>query len=161
MSRTYVAKDHTGVKYGSLTGVRFMKIGSSRNRIWLFLCDCGRECIAVAGHVAAGVKTSCGCGRNSLPSRLSKLRSLYGFTDAEAETWARKTESNCDICKCAETVTQNGKPKFLSIDHCHSSKHVRGVLCSRCNIMLGYYEKHVALPSRIECFDSYLERMRK
>ena len=33
-----------------------------------------------------------------------------------------------------------------------------GVLCSRCNIMLGYYEKHSAFPSRIGCFDRYLSR---
>ena len=158
MARTYTAKDHTGVKYGNLTGVRFVKIGSSRNRIWLFLCDCGRECVAVAGHVVTGIKTSCGCGRHSLASRLSKLESLYGFTDEEAEEWARKTDGNCDICGRAETVTHNGKPKSLSIDHCHSSRRVRGVLCSRCNIMLGYYEKHAAFPSKIACFDEYLKQ---
>lgn len=158
MPRTYVAKDHTGVKYGSLTGVRFMRIGSSRNRIWLFLCDCGRECIAVAGHVATGIKTSCGCVRNSVASRIAKLKQYYGLSNEEATEWAARAEGTCDVCNCAETVIQNGKPRPLSVDHCHGSKRVRGVLCSRCNIMLGYYERHAAFPSKIKCFDEYLAK---
>lgn len=156
MPRTYRAVDHTGVKYGKLTGVQFVGFGSSRNRLWLFLCECGQNRTTVVGHVTAGVITSCGCDRNPLASRIAKLKQYYGLDDKEAAEWARKAEGGCNICGQAETVVQNGKLKPLSIDHCHGSKRVRGVLCSRCNIMLGYYEKHAAFPSRIECFDAYL-----
>ena len=161
MPRTYSAVDHQGIKYGRLTAVRFIGISSSRNRLWLFLCECGRERTAVAGHVTTGKVTSCGCDRNPLASRISKLKQYYRLSTEDALTWARKAEGNCDICGQLETVMQRGKLKPLALDHCHGSKTVRGVLCSRCNIMLGYYEKHPAFPSKIACFEEYLGRMRK
>lgn len=166
MPRTYQAEDHAGKRYGSLTGVKFVRFGSSRNRIWLFDCDCGNEREAIAGHVTAGVVRSCGCESNPLASRISKLRQYYKLSLEDAQEWAARALGTCDICAQPETVVQNGKIKPLALDHCHQRKIVRGVLCSRCNIMLGYYEKHAAFPSKIECFDSYLgkmpwERMRK
>jgi Recombination endonuclease VII len=89
--------------------------------------------------------------------RITKLKQNYGLSKEDAVKWAARTQGFCDVCSQPETVVQNGKVKPLALDHCHGSKTVRGVLCSRCNIMLGYYEKHVAFPSRIECFDVYLK----
>jgi hypothetical protein len=42
----------------------------------------------------------------------------------------------CAICKQRESVKIK---KSLAVDHCHTTGKIRGLLCSRCNIGLGYF----------------------
>lgn len=39
----------------------------------------------------------------------------------------------CDICKSPE----NGRYKHLSVDHCHDTGKIRGLLCNNCNRGIG------------------------
>lgn len=41
----------------------------------------------------------------------------------------------CAICNIPETLLK----KKLSIDHCHKSGKVRGLLCHSCNVALGHF----------------------
>jgi hypothetical protein len=46
----------------------------------------------------------------------------------------------CAICKNPEYIINgriNRVPKRLSIDHCHKTGKIRGLLCHRCNVSLG------------------------
>lgn len=64
----------------------------------------------------------------------------------------------CAICGCIETVLdRTGKPKKLSVDHCHTSITIRGLLCSSCNHGLGSF---VDSPERLRAAAEYLERSR-
>jgi len=61
----------------------------------------------------------------------SWLRKLYGTT---LEIWKELWEFQsglCDICKDPLGKTQ------INLDHCHATRKVRGLLCNRCNILLG------------------------
>lgn len=52
----------------------------------------------------------------------------------------------CEIC--GQTIEESNKweskfaPKHLCMDHDHDTGEFRGVLCSRCNRQLGWYEKY-------------------
>lgn len=45
------------------------------------------------------------------------------------------------VCKiCGKTPDNNGK--MLAVDHCHKTGENRGLLCSSCNICVGFIEKN-------------------
>lgn len=69
------------------------------------------------------------------PAYFKKDRSLlvkYGISWREYEKMLRDQNGKCSIC--LET------PKTYNVDHCHKTKKVRGVLCSRCNGVLEFIE---------------------
>ena len=47
-------------------------------------------------------------------------------------------ESQKGLCKICGKLGNNGRR--LAIDHCHSTKRVRGLLCTNCNIGLGNFQ---------------------
>ena len=72
--------------------------------------------------------------KQQIYSRL-KLLSKYGLTQEAYNQILLKQEGKCAICK---TPFIDINP---NIDHCHTTGLVRGLLCSPCNIVLGYVEK--------------------
>lgn len=78
--------------------------------------------------------------------RLRQLR-RYNITPAEYEDMVRAQGGRCKICNGPETsLNRTGKPKMLCIDHDHSccpersqscGECVRGLICNRCNTVLG------------------------
>jgi len=53
----------TGNRYGNLTAIRRIRADAHKNQIWLFRCDCGRECEKRSNDVTSGKTISCGCKR--------------------------------------------------------------------------------------------------
>lgn len=64
----------------------------------------------------------------------------FNITPEEYELLLLKQGSVCAICKQPETAlgSFDKKPKRLAVDHCHKTDVVRGLLCSRCNLAIGY-----------------------
>lgn len=55
-------KDIRGQKFNMLTAVSFLGVyGQRKHAKWLFRCDCGNDCIALASNVIAGTTKACGC----------------------------------------------------------------------------------------------------
>lgn len=66
----------------------------------------------------------------------------YGITREEYERLVDKQSNKCKICN---------KVAKLSIDHCHESGVVRGLLCTQCNSGLGLFKDNTEfLSSAIE-----------
>jgi len=56
-----------------------------------------------------------------------------------------KQNGKCAICKKPETRKTGNKIRELSIDHCHKTGKVRGLLCDSCNNGLGRFKDSVKL----------------
>ncbi len=67
----------------------------------------------------------------TLGTRLQK----YGLLLEDYEDLLHRQGGVCALCK-----SPPARDKSLCIDHCHDSGRVRGLLCNRCNSLLGGYE---------------------
>jgi len=68
--------------------------------------------------------------------RDNHLKRLYGISAEEYDTFYREQGGVCAVCK--QESDASGKNSKLHVDHDHDTKKVRGLLCYRCNIALGY-----------------------
>lgn len=71
--------------------------------------------------------------------RKANLARYYGLTVAEYNALLRKQGGVCAICGMDEPNShgRTGKKFRLSVDHCHSTGRVRGLLCQKCNRAIG------------------------
>lgn len=95
--------------------------------------------------------------RNYLKNRLKNnpahyrerdLKRKYGITLADYLRLMDEQNHECAIC----ADPSNGRR--LDVDHCHSTGKVRGLLCRRCNLILGHAEDE---PEVLILAASYLE----
>lgn len=57
----------------------------------------------------------------------------YGITQEDYNKLLKRQKHKCAICKEA---------RRLQVDHNHKSKKVRGLLCQRCNSLVGFVDKY-------------------
>ena len=62
----------------------------------------------------------------------------YGITKPERDILPESQGGKCAICE--KEIEFTGKITDAVVDHCHESKEVRGILCSKCNLGLGHFE---------------------
>jgi hypothetical protein len=81
----------------------------------------------------------------------------YGLTPEAYDALSAEQNHSCAICCAPQRSSRSGRR--LSVDHCHDSGEVRGLLCAACNTTLGlakddpkrllaaieYLHKHVGL----------------
>lgn len=70
----------------------------------------------------------------------------YGLTQQQYDNMLASQGGVCAIC-LAEPVDRP-----LSVDHCHSTGVVRGLLCHGCNVGLGYYRDAPDLLRAAACY---------
>lgn len=99
------------------------KVYLSGRRGWRHICT---ECKSNEGREINS--TLLGNRKN----RSSRLKHRYGITLDEYEELAAYQEHVCAIC---DKPCNTGQP--LSVDHCHETKAIRGLLCRKCNVALG------------------------
>ena len=76
------------------------------------------------------------------------LKKLYGLTLESFDEMLKAQGGVCAICKQTDKTG-----KFL-VDHDHETGKVRGLLCRRCNHIIGLYERYG------HTWDAYLARGR-
>lgn len=91
-------------------------------------------------------------------SRTWNLANKYGITPACFDALFAKQDGVCAICKRPETRKNQYGPVTLSVDHCHTSGKVRGLLCVRCNQGIGQFKDNV---TALRAAAEYLEKETK
>ena len=83
---------------------------------------------------------------NALRERTFRHRcKRFGITVEDFDRMFEEQGGVCKICGCPETRTQNERVTMLSIDHCHSTGRVRGLLCDACNTAIGRVDDRIDL----------------
>jgi hypothetical protein len=83
------------------------------------------------------------------------LRKNYGVTLEWYREQLAKQKNVCAICEQPETAVIKGKVISMSVDHCHTTGKIRGLLCTKCNRGLGLFmDNKDILKSAIHYLDS-------
>lgn len=80
----------------------------------------------------------------------NNLKARYGITAGEYQAMFAAQGGVCKICKLPE----HHMGRDLSVDHCHATGKVRGLLCNSCNRGMGLF---VDSPERLRKAAEYLE----
>lgn len=87
--------------------------------------------------------------------RNNDLKKDFGIGIKEYAEMLDAQNGVCAICARPETAIRNGKIKMLAVDHCHTSDAIRGLLCTKCNVMVGMSEDH---PERLRAAADYIQK---
>lgn len=80
---------------------------------------------------------------NYVKSRNRGIKNRYNLTFEEVENLYTIQNKKCKICKTEHSsIYSHGG---LYIDHCHTTGKVRGLLCSKCNMLLGNCNDDVSI----------------
>ncbi len=86
--------------------------------------------------------------------RQYQLRSQYGIDMADYDNMLASQGGCCAICRVDEPGV---KRKYFSVDHCHDTGEVRGLLCTQCNSGLGLFKDDLDI---LESAVGYLSRFK-
>lgn len=64
----------------------------------------------------------------------------YGITKEIVDQLLQEQDNKCYICSV--NFVEGIK---INIDHCHTSKKVRGILCINCNLGIGHFKDNIEL----------------
>jgi hypothetical protein len=84
---------------------------------------------------------------------------IYGITPEDYDTMLKEQNHKCKICSIKFNNNYNQESKIdyahlQHLDHCHTTKKVRGILCPFCNLGLGHFKNS---PERITTAINYLK----
>ena len=79
----------------------------------------------------------------------------YGLTPDAYAALVIESGGYCPLCQRQSTPSRDGD---LVIDHDHATKEVRGLVCRRCNTLLGYLDQAVYGIDWLKQAELYLKR---
>lgn len=68
-------------------------------------------------------------------TKAAKLKAKYGLSIEDFERMREKQKNECAIC--TQPLVRG---RHTHVDHCHTTGVVRGLLCDRCNLGVGYFK---------------------
>lgn len=86
------------------------------------------------------------------------LKRYYGLTAEQFGAMMAAQHGVCAICSKPETTVVGAGVKPLSVDHCHMTNAIRGLLCHHCNHGLGHFMDD---PAALRAAADYIEKHAK
>ena len=81
----------------------------------------------------------------------ARVKRDYGLTLEEYRSMIDARNGLCDCCGKPSSIRNRG----LSLDHCHETNKIRGVICNSCNLALGHAKDSIETLKNLIC---YLEK---
>jgi hypothetical protein len=77
--------------------------------------------------------------------RAKKNIEKFNISEDAYNAMNKNQNGKCLICKKPESVIDRRRKKTrrLSIDHCHTTNKIRGLLCGRCNLGIGMLDHSI------------------
>ena len=107
-----------------------------------------KECYNAARKNYYHEKLKYGAGMEKVVryNRHRHLKDKFGLTIEDFDAMLTAQNGVCAICSKEETAPSVGVTLLqLSVDHCHKTGRVRGLLCRRCNNAMGQFEDSIEL----------------
>lgn len=80
---------------------------------------------------------------NRLKRKNNLLIKQYGIDLDIYNRMLNEQNHQCKICECVLINMQ------INVDHCHKTGKVRGILCSRCNLVLGHLKDDINIAKKL------------
>ena len=82
--------------------------------------------------------------RGTARSAKHQRKTKYGINETDYKNLLETANNRCEICGTPKCATGYA----LSIDHCHTTGKVRGILCQACNTSLGSFRDDTDIMQR-------------
>jgi hypothetical protein len=85
------------------------------------------------------------------------LRRKYGISLADRDGMIARQDGRCAACGCSSPgrKSRSGGLGDWIVDHCHTKRHVRAIICHPCNVVLGLVKDD---PAKLRGLADYVER---
>jgi len=84
--------------------------------------------------------------------RKSKMKQTYGIAVEDYDRMLKDQGGGCAICSA---TVPSERTKYFTVDHCHETGKVRGLLCVKCNRGLGLFNDQ---SQRLQNAADYIKR---
>ena len=108
------------------------------------------------------------CGKTRTGSRINAFRICVGCQPGWEDTNSKRAKLSSALSAAYQKLTEHGvgedgcdicgrhpQTRRLSVDHNHITQEVRGLLCYKCNIAMGWFDDS---PERLNAAIGYLSR---
>lgn len=80
-----------------------------------------------------------------LSNKKTWLKATYGLSWEEFQSMYEMQRGACGICQIPLDFFGDRSNHMVaaSVDHCHETKRVRGLLCKNCNLGIGHFKENL------------------